>query len=347
MAVLGYDRVDASVHRMTRPLDTQREPDLPWLRPGPAGSVGTACNHMVTEWRVHVGAHKTATTHLQYTLQAALADINAHGGNFVPTPELRSILAGQPRQRWRRRAGDILPAARPLLLRRETERLLRHLSRHVRVRGPMAFSEENLLGTTRGILGGTLYPRLWRMHLIAQLSRVAPLHLFLTIRSLDAYLPSAYAEALKGAPLSRAEFREAVALFAARSHHWTGLLARLGKIAPHARIEVWNFDDYSANWRELHRTLIGVPLTEFPHVPPPSRTRTPGAAAILLAEADRTPRGPARAQGVRELYVRDIEEGQSTRFDPLSADEKAHFRSLYREDLDAMRQTFPGALRHF
>lgn len=332
---------------MTRVLDKQRVRDVRWLRSENEDPGAATCGGLVTEWRIHVGAHKTATTHLQFTLQAALADINAHAANFVPTPELRGILAGQPRQRWRRRAGDILPAARPLLLRRETERLLRHLSRHVRVRGPMAFSEENLLGTTRGILGGTLYPRLWRMHLIAQLSRVAPLHLFLTIRSLDAYLPSAYAEALKGAPLSRAEFREAVALFAARSHHWTGLLARLVKIAPDARIEVWNFDDYSANWRELHRSLIGVPLKTLPDMPRPSRTRTPGEAAIRLAEADRTPPGPARADRIRGMYMRDIDEGKTARFDPLGADEKAHFRSLYEDDLAAMRQAFPGALRVF
>jgi len=332
---------------MTRPLEMQREPDLPWRRPGSAGSVGTACNHMITEWRVHVGAHKTATTHLQYTLQAALADINAHGGNFVPTTVIREVFKRQRPGKWSRRAGDIVPAVRPLLLRRATRRLERQLLCHARVRGPMAFSEENLLGTTHCILHGALYPRPVRMHLIAELARATPLHIFLTVRSLDGYLPSAYAEALKTMPLSRVDFHDAVARFASRTHHWTGLVTRLKRIAPDARFEVWDFDDYSANWQELHRTLIGVPLAEFPHVPPPSRTRTPGEAAILLAEADRTDRGPVRAERIRELYVRDIEAGANTRFDPLSADEKAHFRSLYNEDLAVMRQSFPGALRHF
>lgn len=302
---------------------------------------------IITEWRIHVGAHKTATTHLQITLETARFQIKDLGSNFLPHQAARKFFSGSPYGRWSSQMAQTMPFVRPVLLQKKTTELLKKLRREAQVTGPMAFSEEDLLGNTLCILEGKLYPNPKKMHMVAQLSRNAPLRIFLTIRSLDGYLPSAYAEALKGVPLAQSDFRDAVERFSASSLHWTSLISRLYRIAPQAQFEVWNFDDYGTNWRELHRALLGVPLTEFPDVSPPPRTRTPSEAAILIAEANRTPRGPARARQIREIYVRDIEAGKSVKFDPLSADEKAHFRKLYQEDLSVISQRFPGVLRIF
>ena len=301
---------------------------------------------MVTEWRIHVGAHKTATTHLQLTLEAALPGIDTLGGNFVPMPVVRGSSQG-------RHTLDGA-AARPTLCRLSDQYSFTgepnaccRASQITHVCAGRWLSPRKTSWVRRSASSterSTHIPRRWTSLPSLPASRPST---FLTVRSLDGYLPSAYAEALKGVPLTRSDFHRAVEQFGASSLHWTSLIARLCRIAPRARFEVWNFDDYTANWRDLHRSLLGVPLTEFPAVPPPSRTRTPGEAAILLAEAEETPRGPMRAQRIREIYVRDIEEGRSAKFDPLSAGEKADFRKLYAEDLAALRGRFPGVLRTF
>ena len=43
----------------------------------------------VRQWRIHLGAHKTATSHLQETLAAVRDDLVGQGVDFIPNPLVR------------------------------------------------------------------------------------------------------------------------------------------------------------------------------------------------------------------------------------------------------------------
>lgn len=109
-------------------------------RPGP-----------VREWRIHLGAHKTATTHLQQTLEAHRPALVERGVDFIHFRAFRSVATPYVRPNsWQRRLWSP-PVARRF------ERALDGL----RATGPdtVLLSDEDILGYSRDQLGRTLYPQ--------------------------------------------------------------------------------------------------------------------------------------------------------------------------------------------
>ena len=51
----------------------------------------------VSHWRIHIGAHKTATTHLQQTLAAIRARLVEQGIDPIPLAALRASAASPGR----------------------------------------------------------------------------------------------------------------------------------------------------------------------------------------------------------------------------------------------------------
>ena len=157
------------------------------------GGLGT-----VREWRIHLGAHKTATTHLQVMLTQVRPQLVARGVDYIPLRIVRESGLAKSLNRCR------LAARLPILRGRIVERVMREMLDPVR-EGPetLFFSEEKLIGNARSVFSQPLYPMIEKIvPLLASLSR-ANLTLFLSIRSLDTQLPSAYAHELKYMPPAR------------------------------------------------------------------------------------------------------------------------------------------------
>ena len=92
------------------------------------------------EWRIHLGAHKTATTHLQDTLGAHREALNRHGVDFLPGARFNPLLRRFSRPKGFRRA---LWRHWPAPVRRE---FLRDLDRLCRDAGTVLVSDEDFLG---------------------------------------------------------------------------------------------------------------------------------------------------------------------------------------------------------
>lgn len=290
----------------------------------------------ITEFRVHIGAHKTATTHLQYTLDEAAPAIRALGGNFLSCSPVRKIMNSLVPGR-RGRVAQAIPALSPLLLRSEKRKLLEYLRAQMSVSGSLILSDEQFLGKLKHcISAGTLYPDLSKMAILSLLSTVAPLTIFVSIRSLDGYIPSGYATALKHKQHSRRDLERFTSDLRSQSRHWTTLVSRVQKIAPNARIFVWNYDEYQANWQYFMRTLLGLHIEEFPRIDPPDRTRTPSDRAISIAETQKVPAGILRAEFMQRIYLEETRP-EDRKFDPLSAEDKRYFRNAFEEDLRALK----------
>jgi hypothetical protein len=290
-----------------------------------------------TTWRVHLGAHKTATTHMQRAIGRKRPALRREGVDFLKMRMVRD-LALPKLYRELTRSGTPRPQRR-LRLRAELDSLRR--------RGAtVAFSEENLLGTSQHLLTPRLYPRARAMaRFLAALGQGEnALHVFLGVRSWDTLLPSAYAEMLRrrAAPKDGFDGIKARALDA--PPRWSDLLGRLKAGAPQATLTIWRYEDYAAHAREAATLFLGVDPGPIEEEPRPRGTATPSAEAVAEAEALRGWMTFGRRQArVREIYNR-LPAEQGGKFQPFDEAERALLREAYEEDLARIEARWPGML---
>ena len=148
---------------------------------------------------LHLGAHRTGSTRLQYILDANRDALAAHAtvaltpprqGKRV-SPTIRDVLALTPTGRYR--------PVRHYLKRRRARAMLRHL---VAARPPdppprrIILSDETMLGPYFRIDGFGLYPSAYpRLAALRRLLGRPPSAVHLTLRAYDTFLVSVYAMA--------------------------------------------------------------------------------------------------------------------------------------------------------
>ena len=178
----------------------------------------------MTRIRFHIGAHKTASTHLQMTLAACSF---APGTRYVPLKRLRMTLTSpvrkhRPRLPWHRWHG-----------------------------GTWLFSDENVLGTADD--GWCMYPepaRALRYFLDCELG------IFLCVRRYDTFLASIYGETLWRNPYRPFEA-------ALPSRRWPDVIRELQRDLPGVPVHVWRYEDYRENARAIMRFYTDDAITDF------------------------------------------------------------------------------------
>lgn len=296
----------------------------------------------VRRWRIHVGAHKTATTHLQETLTAVRPALAEQGLDFIPNQLVRAGALAPTL--WRRRPITRVPILGPVRMREAIEATVEPL----RI-GPdiVVLSEENILGVPHQVIGKAFYPQAAQsVARLASLALRAELVLFLSIRSYDTLLPSAYVESLKHAPPPPGGFEAVKPRLLAQPPSWFELVSRLRDAAPGVPLRIWRQEDYRANAQAIMETVCGRALGELPDLSDPAWTRSPSAAAI--AEAEALPLAmplPEREMRVRALF--EASDPGADRFRPFGAGERQRLRAAYDADLGRIAQAFPDMLMRF
>jgi len=293
----------------------------------------------IRDWRIHLGAHKTATTHLQHTLRAHRDALVAHDMDFIPHGPMRVLSHRFSRPRgWRS-----MLRGRPLAWQ-----FNRELQKQRRGPATMLISDEDLLGYAYDQLTTPLYGQPKCLHLLKTLARTGRMRLFLGIRSLDGLVPSAYAQTLKALvpePDMMARTRRALA---ADPPSWVELVERLRAALPGVPLTVWRYEDYRAHWREILALYVGRDVGEFPDLPPPQLTVSPSPLAIAKAEAlDPALPMKDRIATVLDLYARYPAGDEFGVYRPLDPAETDRFRARYAEDVDILRRRHPEVLVAF
>ena len=297
----------------------------------------------ITTWRIHIGAHKTATTHVQETLAAMRAGLVARGVDFIPNS---GCCAGRLRRGARAPAAwNRLPPLRGPMVRRMVARHLDPLRA-----GPatLVLSEEKLLGGSQHVFAEPIYPQVQRIiALLATLGGRADVTLFLSIRSFDTQLPSAYVQELQlhAADRRRVRHHQAPGARAAAE------LVRAGAADPRRR-PGGPAPGLAAGGLPRHTAAILAGSDGLDDARAAAGDRGPGLDP--LAGASRRSGPPRRCRRCpsaerRERVAGDLrrDAGEGPRFRPFTRAERALLQAAYADDIERIAALDPSILLRF
>lgn len=273
---------------------------------------------------IHVGAHKTASTHLQQTLRGLIPQMLVAGIHYSDVHHWRGGVTrlavalgdgpgpGRLRGRLRRRL-DVTSATWP----------------------EVVMSEENILGSLRrdGLMGegGTIYPdAARRMTRLCGMLRHRPATICLAVREPCDFLTSAFSmQVMGGHELILADY---LGGFDPARLSWTDLARRLLAVRGVARLIVWRFEDYAAVRPQILSRMLPHTLASQAGNPPAAIVGLSQQAydEVLARSLDRPDADVARtARDAKSRFPREA--GAA----PLSLfDEVAVLRSRARYDAD-------------
>ncbi len=248
------------------------------------------------------------------------------GVAFLPPNHYRQLLAplqaalrdGAPR-------ADVRAGARPLLRGAAAGAKL------------LILSDENILGILpRVARRGRLYPwapgRVGRSLTVLGPRRIA---VFLCIRNVADFLPSAYGESLRHNRFQT--FEEFCAAARPEDLSWARLVEDIRPRLRGAPLTVWRYEDYCALRLRIVEALIGAePPEDFEFL---ERRPRPGLSARAVEEllrlhaAGRDVKEEALVAAMADTYPKGA---SFPAFDPLSEATKNRCAELYRSDWDAI-----------
>lgn len=286
---------------MPRPADPRFEPDGATIR-------------------LHLGAHKTATTYIQSELGRNADVLAANGIAYIPMREFRS---------WRRKL--IRPGARFF----GSPRL--KFERRLRQWNPQRcetciISDENVLGTCGDIVNsGTLYPKLHaKLGAIAGMLSEHKLGLLLSIRCYASFYAAAYGEALRfGSGSSIETFKARLDPLARR---WRDVLAEIADLFPAAPIVVWPYEHFRQFEPEIFDALAGKKVG--------SKLRLSGAmlrpslSQETVGRVEKLGKRFGWAIAARLVPIIEAQAGAAMPFDPWTNRERVELQQLYAGDLE-------------
>jgi hypothetical protein len=273
------------------------------------------------ELRIHIGAHKTATTHVQDVLAANRSLLAEQGIDYLP----RRVIRG----------------ARLLIAMHKNFRqaeLISHESRNfaeivspLRTVGPkLLISEEDIIGMSADLLIG-LYPHaIKRLLPWSEAINRETTSLFLSIRNLADILPSAYSQAVRdGANVG--PIRQYIDKWLHTTPKWSDLISRVREQFPKATFKVWTLDNYISDRAKILSQLSGAQCLSFVDLPKPKSTTILSLAAI--EEIRRLPSDlPLLVK--RQVISRIIMTNSGGEpFSPLTTGDRAILNERYHEDL--------------
>jgi hypothetical protein len=277
------------------------------------------------EFRLHIGAHKTATTNLQDVLAARSGLLLQGGCTYLSRRFMRKsgLVKAVYENYW--------SMLRPWEKRLSLEEFLTLPEGHPK---RLLISEEDVLGMSINLLHG-IYPEAKRW-LLPWASIVDPkkAHIFLSGRDYASILPSAYSQALRDGAIPRvfSAYRDD---WITHQPSWVDLIQTICALFSGSRVTVWTMEHYLESPAAIFKAVSGVELPDGV-MEAPRETRLLSASAIRkIEQLDGAVTGKARWQTVQALIAAD---DSTELFDPLSAREKALLSERYRQDIQRIKQ---------
>ncbi len=223
---------------------------------------------------LHIGAHKTATTHLQRSFQVQQAALIENGVRYYGPESLR---------RPERGIADIFGLdfykRKPAPTRSTSDQVEFMFKDGHR----LILSDENFVGVLHdrsGRILAPLYPRAApRVLALSKALDLGPIDVFVGVRDPASFLTSAYGQALLGG--KKIGFSEYLAMNPVTQIYWPGLIARLRSMPDVGRIFVWRQEDYQNVFHDICAQMMGDAV-DMRIMPYPERLH-PGLSEAAVA----------------------------------------------------------------
>lgn len=282
--------------------------------------------------RIHLGAHKTASTYLQETLALNIDASAAAGLVYYPRADFRPM-AAELISRRKARQRSRLARIKARLFASNAD-VIAQLKEQLAIPYDVTVSEENLLGEAQDCFAGALYP-----HAATYLRDLAaalpdrPVEIYLAVRSYPNFLSSLYAEGLKNGMILKPE--KAKRMQSCIEGAWPRLVATLRSVFPTAKIIVWRYEEFARLQDDLFARLSAVDRASLKKPSEANILPSPSAQIIeaYLKEAPAMSR-PDRRIHMRALRARFASADQSTRFTLWTPQEAAALEALYARDIE-------------
>lgn len=284
------------------------------------------------ELRLHLGAHKTATTHFQDLLEKNVEHLRKLNCLYIPRNQFRKnriikklckkyVMSQNKLVFWRRQ-----PTLNDIMLESgdDIKRIL--------------ISEENLLGSVRSLLTGSYSELGARLKPWTVLASQENVKLFLSIRSYSEILPSAYSQAIRnGARINN--FEEYLDGWMNGSFSWVKLIANIRTYFPKSSITIWTFEDYIEDHGRFLEIFTGEDIPQLELTVPQDTTRLSGEQ-LMLIKTFLIENPKLYGKPLREKIKNIIKESKVRgKYTPLSELQKKVLFERYCEDLETIRKS--------
>ncbi|WP_218352557.1 hypothetical protein [Alteromonas lipotrueiana] len=230
------------------------------------------------EMRVHIGAHKTATTHLQDTLELCESELKKSGIRYISRDRFRNELAFLAQEKV------FTGQNKSALEKRYTlaSKLFQFHGKGV----ILTVSEENIMGNILDGLSPFPYQNP-KLNFINYARQVTKVKVFVSLRSFSGFYPGAYITALRFNP-SEALHRKKVLLNQLNEGacpSWEEVVKRLQAGLTGCELKCWTFDDYLQDKKHVLTHFLAKKPPELPNLPKTIKTATPSTDAIQEIES--------------------------------------------------------------
>ncbi|MBI1415888.1 MAG: hypothetical protein GC146_01575 [Limimaricola sp.] len=280
---------------------------------------------------LHLGAHKTATTHLQKLMHANRAALVEAGVRYYGPEFLR---------RPRRSIGTSF-GINPDAVHRNGRSPLEQLDFLAKGDRLVVLSDENFAGPLHDGAGNVMVPlyegAAARVAALAAALAPNPLHLFLAIRQPTTFLTSAYSQSLfGGVAIGAGGFRD---LNPPDRLDWADLVARLAAVPGLAGLTVWRYEDYRAGLPSILEALLGpaAAVLPAPAAQPANQGLSVRAQKAVMEWAVHGVEGPLAQRARRRFPVTE----DNPAFDLFEADGHEAAARAYADQVDRIR-ALPG-----
>lgn len=282
---------------------------------------------------LHLGVHKTATTHLQrYWLACSQAP-----GAMAACPPLGEVrhqltpVCSPPVAKGRAKPDEALR-------QRVAEAWLRQALAAGR---PLVLSDENLIGSCERLFAQqSLYDSaLARLQRLALVLEGHELRVWLSVREYGAFLRSAYCEMLRHGAYR--PFRDVYTGFDFAGRGWEHVVRDVRQVFPQAELRCWRYESMPGLRGAITSTLFGLPATALPAPDDQRDRRSLSRLAVRLLDDIHQRLGADEATKVRPSVERVIAGAGMASFDPWTDAERAQLSAAHDRSIAAL-QALPG-----
>ncbi len=286
---------------------------------------------MVEEIALHLGVHKTASTHLQQLIWKNNPLLAKYGVRFYRPVEMRKT---------------VTPNIRRVLLNKndkskvDLQKAISEITSQDNFKRAI-LADENFIGDTQGIYKqGAIYPdALKRLKVIQEfIEPEKTKQIFICLRDYSEYIPSAYCEYIRHSDF--VEFDTYIDKFEYSIDHWLKIVSEIMEIFPLSDICIWEYRKYREIEEKIVNYIVGEDVyKQFQRLERKIVRSSQSHKAISVMNTLQTVLTGAEIRNISHKIEEEYSKEKGyDRFDPYSVIEKEYLKEKTDREIDEIRK---------